>query len=179
LLKEYESTSWVNAFNVSYSLAQTIALFAEALAVDPSGAACARLASLAIGRIASRLQLSPAFQVRQVAVASTPTVVPVLTYQVSAKPVSFHNTINWLAGSALFQLYQLLSRESDFSGWSRAFDAAVDRVPTDFLAVSRQEFAAMAAMELPLRVTVLLAQVRAGLWVRNGYSIRNQVSLSI
>ena len=164
----------MNAFNLSFTLAQTIAHYAQAIAIDQTGMGSLMLAKLAIDRMATRLQADSTFCVHHMVSALSQTPASSIAFQVASGPVSFHNTLNWLAGNAIFELYRILHQKNDFTVWEDLFDTAVSQIPVEFM-MDHRTFGAMIAMEMPLRVIVLLAQVRAGLWVRNGYAIRNQV----
>ena len=171
---EYESNTWVNAFNLTFTLAQGISLFATALSADETGDICRNAIALAISKIGSRIQVSRHFSWRPLLLSASHHPVPSLTFRVSMQAISFHHTMHWFTSGALFQLYKSMSTRNDFSKWAETFDSPLAAVPIGFN-LDRKCFGIMILMEMPLRIRVLFAQVRAGLWVRNGYSIRNQV----
>ncbi|XP_054160724.1 E3 ubiquitin-protein ligase UBR2-like isoform X2 [Oppia nitens] len=80
-----------------------------------------------------------------------------LDYDVSSLPVTIHLPFSRLVAGLLLQLgkYDLNYNERNF---------IVDKKPTPIQLI-----------ELPLRTQVMIAQFRAGMWRRNGYSLVNQV----
>ncbi|KAI9803764.1 MAG: hypothetical protein M1825_001644 [Sarcosagium campestre] len=101
----------------------------------------------------------------------------VVKFTVERQPISFHHalhyTLSWLIdctkGMSVQQLRELLTftgRELKEKPLSRS-DALLEREPEDFL---------LAMFDFPLRVCAWLAQMKAGMWVRNGLSLRHQMS---
>lgn len=95
----------------------------------------------------------------------------VVKYNVDKDPVSFHHalhyTLSWLieAGKSMSndQLRQLL-----LLGWEQLGGQA----PPNAKELDPEDFAVV-MFDFPLRVCVWLAQVKTGMWVRNGYSLRH------
>ncbi|KAF3188269.1 hypothetical protein TWF788_000946 [Orbilia oligospora] len=97
----------------------------------------------------------------------------VIKYKVETEAISFHHAMHYLlswlieAGNGMDneKLKTLLRfRTEDLSvpdNWKREFDQE------DFLAV---------LFDYPLRVCVWLSQMKAGMWVRNGFSLRHQMN---
>ncbi|KAJ1733245.1 E3 ubiquitin-protein ligase ubr1 [Coemansia biformis] len=122
----------------------------------------------------------------------------VVKYDVSAHPVSFHHPLHWFMAE-LFQHIRHLSdsRARDYGFASvqdlvfSAFDTRLDRAldpnapatgsgpqprlhamsASDRLSAQRK---LLHILDHPVRVCVIMAQIRAGLWVRNGFIIRLQ-----
>lgn len=99
----------------------------------------------------------------------------VVDFVVEREPISFHHalhyTLSWLIDCgksiSLSQLKSLLhftSKDVQASHPSRVLIS--DRDHEDYL---------MALFDIPLRVCVWLAQMKAGIWVRNGLSLRHQM----
>ncbi|KAK0521984.1 E3 ubiquitin-protein ligase ubr1 [Tilletia horrida] len=89
----------------------------------------------------------------------------VLRFRVHKQPVSFHHPIHWLL-SGLFQNNEILSQDNLEAHGLKDVSEILTRVfDTD---------AILSVMDFPLRVCVKIAQIRSGLWVRNGYAIRQQ-----
>ncbi|CAG8598717.1 10072_t:CDS:10 [Funneliformis mosseae] len=102
----------------------------------------------------------------------------VVKFEVSSQPVSFHHPLNWFLAELLenvnllddellkqhgFGSFQSMMMGFDFEN-NEELGAIVQRVKEKILGV----------FDYPLRVLVLLVQIRAGLWVRNGFGIRGQ-----
>ncbi|KAL2060184.1 hypothetical protein VTL71DRAFT_9579 [Oculimacula yallundae] len=103
----------------------------------------------------------------------------VVKFVVEAQPISFHHalhyTLSWLIecgkNMSREELVQLLSfTTADLTQKPRAMGQRTMPVlsysPEDHL---------MAAFDYPLRVCAWLAQMKAGMWVRNGMSLRHQM----
>ena len=99
----------------------------------------------------------------------------VIDFVVEKEPISFHHalhyTLSWLIdcgkSMSLSQLKSLLHftcKDVQASQPSRVLIS--DRDPESYL---------MALFDIPLRVCVWLAQMKAGIWVRNGLSLRHQM----
>jgi E3 ubiquitin-protein ligase UBR1 len=104
----------------------------------------------------------------------------VVKFAVESQPISFHHalhyTLSWLieCGKSMSreQLTQLLSfTTSELTQKPKAMGIhtlpATKYTPEDHM---------MAAFDYPLRVCAWLAQMKAGMWVRNGMSLRHQHS---
>ncbi|KAJ2356827.1 E3 ubiquitin-protein ligase ubr1, partial [Coemansia sp. RSA 2618] len=121
----------------------------------------------------------------------------VVKYDVASCPVSFHHPLHWFMAE-LFQHVQHMTdeRARDFGFASvrdmifstfdprldRALEASAAAEGSSALPLYSASAADMAAahpdllriLDYPVRVCVVMAQIRAGLWVRNGYVIRLQ-----
>ncbi|KAJ2768082.1 E3 ubiquitin-protein ligase ubr1, partial [Coemansia nantahalensis] len=119
----------------------------------------------------------------------------VVKYDVATHPVSFHHPLHWFMAE-LFQHVKHLddARARDFGFASvqdlvfSAFDTRLDStlsadpgagVPGRLFAMGAADREAaqrilLQVLDYPVRVCVFMAQIRAGLWVRNGYVIRLQ-----
>lgn len=102
----------------------------------------------------------------------------VVKFVVEEQPISFHHalhyTLSWLIecgkSMSVEQLRAMLSfTTQELKGHPRLMGKRVmprrDHGPEDYL---------MAAFDFPLRVCAWLAQMKAGMWVRNGMSLRHQ-----
>lgn len=99
----------------------------------------------------------------------------VVDFVVEREPISFHHalhyTLSWLIDCGksmpLEQIRSLLQFSSqDIQESSPSRSLVSERDPESYL---------MALFDLPLRVCVWLAQMKAGIWVRNGLSLRHQM----
>ncbi|KAJ2908984.1 E3 ubiquitin-protein ligase ubr1, partial [Coemansia aciculifera] len=121
----------------------------------------------------------------------------VVQYDVSSSPISFHHPLHWFMAELCQHVMHLTDdRARDFGFASirdmifSAFDTSLDSTLEGELAGSGGEPGSLYAMsstemphaqrellrilDYPIRVCVVMAQIRASLWVRNGYVIRSQ-----
>ncbi|CAG7852362.1 E3 ubiquitin-protein ligase ubr1; AltName: Full=N-end-recognizing protein; AltName: Full=N-recognin-1 [Serendipita indica DSM 11827] len=169
---EYESDSWINVFNVTLSLSRVVKAFGEAFTcASPSALlACIEVVMTQIQRACSmeETRLDPNFY-------SAPTFHTVsfqganyrtIEFDVLSGWVSFHNAPHWLLAELLKQASLLESRQTG---------ATHQTVLQSAIAEKFDDATILQIIEFPLRVLALIAQVRAGLWVRNGFPIRGQL----
>ncbi|KAJ2981526.1 hypothetical protein NUW58_g6666 [Xylaria curta] len=102
----------------------------------------------------------------------------VVKFVVEEQPISFHHalhsTLSWLIECGKHMSTQQLKSTLSFTAqelrmkpksMGRKTPPKKDYAPEDYL---------MAAFDFPLRVCTWLAQIKAGMWVRNGISLRHQ-----
>ncbi|RKP18123.1 hypothetical protein ROZALSC1DRAFT_30148, partial [Rozella allomycis CSF55] len=114
---EYESDSWVNAFNLSLQLSKIVTLVSE------------------IYRNEISFEIDFKNENKN-------------DFMVSKDRISFHLPLQWVFGASLFHC------------------KAIDKIPANRM---------KEIMDGPLSLFVLESQVRSGMWVRNGFSLRNQL----
>jgi E3 ubiquitin-protein ligase UBR1 len=101
----------------------------------------------------------------------------IVDYVVAKEPMSFHHalhyTLSWLIDRAksmsqehMYSLLQFAMPELQEEP-GVAFGAIPDLAPGEYL---------LALFDFPLRVCAWLAQMRAGIWVRNGITLRHQMT---
>lgn len=200
---EYESETWVNAFNVTLQIAKCCRQFSECYAMSGNEASrvdeCKALvrAILRILRVFSdwvandaENELTDAAELgkeRQ----PQPRIAGVqeqeyhavkldetcsywiIKYDVASQPVSFHHPLHWLLAGLLENIGLLDDDTLAEAGWKGSFVdllRGTDQCWFDFI----DNRLLLAILEYPIRTIVLLAQIRAGVWVRNGYGVRNQ-----
>ncbi|KAJ2722882.1 E3 ubiquitin-protein ligase ubr1 [Coemansia sp. Benny D115] len=119
----------------------------------------------------------------------------VVRYDVSASPISFHHPLHWFMAELCQHVKHLTDeraqdfgfatvRDMVFSAFDRRFDLALEaqglaqHLPALHAVNAQDELYAqrelLRILDYPVRVCVVMAQIRAGLWVRNGYVIRSQ-----
>ncbi|PWN37144.1 uncharacterized protein FA14DRAFT_159326 [Meira miltonrushii] len=167
---EFESEVWVPIFNVATHLARTIKLFGESygkgtgqellrgllLAMEKTLLSCSHLhqndpdshATIAFNRI-------------NFAGVSY----HIIDFTVESMGVSFHHPMHWMLAEMLKSVNKL---DYEFLHQMRK-EKLADLIPEE-----TGENGLIVLFEFPLRVVVKLAQIRAGLWVRNGFGIRSQ-----
>ncbi|KAI5477954.1 hypothetical protein MNV49_005746 [Pseudohyphozyma bogoriensis] len=156
---EYESDTWVTAFNVTIQLGKIARVFGEAY----QEATTNELAH-ALRDLMARLP-GPRANVHTVIFGGAP--YQLIDFVVESEPVSFHHPLAWLFAEMCKNVEKLDVEALNSIRLSSLSDIVVGAHPggqTHFLA----------ALDHPLRVIVLVAQIRAGLWVRNGFGIRAQ-----
>ncbi|OAL51994.1 hypothetical protein IQ07DRAFT_564612 [Pyrenochaeta sp. DS3sAY3a] len=101
----------------------------------------------------------------------------IVDYVVAKEPMSFHHalhyTLSWLLDRARSMPREVVAQLLSFSHdeLQMDFNSAVVSVPIH----SPDEYL-LAMFDFPLRVCAWLAQMRAGIWVRNGITLRHQMT---
>ncbi|KAI9819091.1 MAG: hypothetical protein M1826_001183 [Phylliscum demangeonii] len=190
---EYETDAWISASFITRELNRLCRLFTEALRWVPGGENAeiagaihetARVTvyhSLGLERARfpqSEIKELPIFKLfgeleRETYYLGRRHMYRVLAFNVAEEPISFHHalhyTLSWLIESARAmsapRLRELLVGDS-----ARLVPVLGQQV------LMEPDDALLAMFDFPLRVCVWLAQVKAGLWVRNGLSLRHQMS---
>ncbi|KAF8879924.1 hypothetical protein BD779DRAFT_1550399 [Infundibulicybe gibba] len=169
---EYETDAWISVFNVTLSLSRVIKVYGEAF----SRATVAELVS-AISTVIHHIMMVCTFTDEQLDATKFPHVVfhnvefgdvayRIIQFDVLDGWVSFHHSLHWLL-SELFKHVDKLSEQSlQEIGLSSLREILLREV---------SEQAIMTVIDFPLRVLVMIAQIRTGLWVRNGFAIRGQL----
>ncbi|KAI8082748.1 uncharacterized protein BX664DRAFT_301151 [Halteromyces radiatus] len=205
---EYESSSWVSAFNVTLQVSKLCRLFAgcfspHLLSSSPTSdklttAEAARNLCRSIYRVLHQIgewdphksteqqsiegDISAAndggaqllirgvnqqkFQTIKTPYSGT---FDVVDYDVAKEPVSFHHPFHWLLSELLEHISLLQADLLADLGWTGGFKQMIQmpssQLPYDLF---------LTILDYPLRTIVMLAQINCGVWVRNGYGIRNQ-----
>lgn len=202
---EYESETWVNAFNVTLQIAKCCRQFAECYAVTDSDDEATRIDKCkalvrAILRIFKVFSDWVATDTENDLADSTelakerlpqPRIAGIqeqeyhnlqlkgtgsywiIKYDVASQSVSFHHPLHWLLAGLLENISLLDDGILAEAGWMTSFCDLIrgtDHCRFDFIDDRRL----LAILEYPIRTIVLLSQIRAGVWVRNGYGVRNQ-----
>ncbi|GAA5937351.1 hypothetical protein JCM1841_006006 [Sporobolomyces salmonicolor] len=161
---EYESDAWVAAFNVTIQLARLCRSFGEAYryasALDLAKGLSLVLSRMTDSSSGSSTPTPPALHQLTLGGKSYPSV----RFDVASEKVSFHHPLPWLFAEMFKNVEKLDRGELEPLGVKGVGELAGRGSPVHFLA----------AMDQPLRVIVLVAQIRAGLWVRNGFGVRAQ-----
>ncbi|EJT98871.1 hypothetical protein DACRYDRAFT_69944 [Dacryopinax primogenitus] len=172
---EYETDAWVSVFNVMLCLARLIRAFgemyAQTQAKDLSMYYQAIAYTLQRALVVSKKHLEISGRAKtglgnfhQVAFGG-PTK-ELVRFDVMEGYVSFHHPLHWFLAELLKHV-KLLGDES-------MAQAEYGSLRTLVLSkVEGHNF--LVIIEFPLRVLAMVAQVRSGLWVRNGFAIRGQL----
>jgi E3 ubiquitin-protein ligase UBR1 len=190
---EYEAEAWISASFITREINKLVRQFADAFRIGGvlSDGSLRRAISVA-ARYATvnsmgwerhrfkQAEIRTEVEFKEVTVPglqhvgwNRPHSYSIVRFAVDMQPISFHHalhyTLSWLieAGKAMSneELRGLL-----LLTWDQVKDhappSAVDHGPEDL---------AVAMLDMPLRVCVWLAQMKAGIWVRNGFSLRHQM----
>lgn len=167
---EFESEVWVPIFHVATHLARTVKLFGEAYG---KGTASELLNGLLLAMEKTLLSSSHLHQNdpdSHAAIAFSRVTFAghsyhIIDFAVEAMGVSFHHPMHWLLAEMLKSVGKL---DRHFLSSMRR-EKLIELIPEDI-----GENGLLVLFEFPLRVVVKLAQIRAGMWVRNGFGIRSQ-----
>ncbi|KAI8143673.1 hypothetical protein BJV82DRAFT_558238 [Fennellomyces sp. T-0311] len=180
---EYESEVWVNAFNVTLQIAKCCRSFSDcynALSTDTPEQSAQTLVR-AIARILKAIDAWGVGPTEEGMVPATTNVnyhtvtlpylgdLELIKYDISSDPVSFHHPLHWLLAGVLESAGWLTDEVLRQAGWSSGLANAV----TMFNASDKKMLPRI--LDFPIRTLAFSSQIRAGVWVRNGYNIRNQV----
>ncbi|GBE78568.1 hypothetical protein SCP_0114570 [Sparassis crispa] len=169
---EYETDAWISMFNVTLSLSRVIKVYGEAF----SRATVAELVA-AITTVMHHILVVSAVVDDQRDITRFPPVVfhnsvfgdasyQIIDFNVMEGWVSFHHSLQWFLAE-LFKHIDILSEDSlQTIGMSSLRDVCL---------CNASEQAILTIIDYPLRVLTKVAQIRTGLWVRNGFAIRGQL----
>ncbi|KDN52254.1 hypothetical protein K437DRAFT_243984 [Tilletiaria anomala UBC 951] len=167
---EYESDVWIPVFHVSSHLGRAAKLFGESFAKSNT-----RQLAAALGLTARRILLNCLTLHQNDPEVHAPVIfhtVPfggrsfqIIDFAVDTQATSFHHPMHWLFAEMLKHVNVLSGENIAALGKSSLADLLVSDV---------DENGVLVLLEFPLRVAVKLAQVRSGMWVRNGYALRSQ-----
>lgn len=167
---EYESEIWIPILHVATYLARLSKLFGEAYARATPAQLVEGLGLQMDKTLHSSTQLHQNDPDTHAAIAFNRVNFVSHSYHtidfcVETMGVSFYHPMHWLIAEMLKSVAKLDRRSLQELG---RHDLA-DSVPSDI-----GENGLLVLFDFPLRVVVKLAQIRAGLWVRNGFGIRSQ-----
>ncbi|KAK4517396.1 uncharacterized protein ATC70_000731 [Mucor velutinosus] len=190
---EFESQSWVTAFNMTLQTSKLCRLFAGCFeSSEITMAEASRNLCRSIYRVLKEIaEWKPVLVPRKVGETELPETriaikslaeqefhqvgtmntgnYEIVKYDITSGPVSFHHPFHWLL-SELFENVSLLHQGVlNELGWLGGFKQMVNDA---FDSKDHDMF--LMVLEYPIRTIALLSQINCGVWVRNGYSIRNQ-----
>ncbi|KAF9914580.1 hypothetical protein BX616_007995 [Lobosporangium transversale] len=126
----------------------------------------------------STTSTSPPIRRTQVHLITMPTTPPltyeVIEYKVSAQPVAFHHPLHWFLADLLENVEFLDAEELQKIGYNSFRDMMIQFVGNEGDSEEKCLFKLREIFDYPLRVCVLMAQIKANVWVRNGFVIRTQ-----
>lgn len=163
---EYESETWIAVFGVSQLLAKQAKLLGEAFDHAPVSNIVTAINKTAMSAFEASMSLQQKdaanFEPLQTGVVSFgENEYSTIIFKVDKQATSFHHPVQWV----LAELLRSFARIAD----------DVDAPVTETITVVSDD-AFLVVLDCSLRVVVKLAQVKAGLWVRNGASTRGQAT---
>ncbi|KAF8910386.1 hypothetical protein CPB85DRAFT_1413971 [Mucidula mucida] len=171
---EYETDAWISVFNVTLSLSRVIKVYGEAF----QHASTAELVS-AIGAVVHHILMVCTLAEDRPSLDRTKylpilfhkvwfgdTCYEVIKFDVAEGWTSFHHSLHWLLAE-LWKHVGLLGEE-------QLREVGMTGV-RDVMLRQASEQAVLTVIDFPLRVLAMIAQIRTGLWVRNGFAIRGQL----
>ncbi|KAG2217780.1 hypothetical protein INT45_011837 [Circinella minor] len=184
---EYESEIWVNAFNVTLQIAKCCRAFSDCYNTLPKDTPerqvqTAQTLVRAVARILKAIDSWGVGPIEEGTMVPATTSVKfhtvtlpylgdmeVIKYDISSEPVSFHHPLHWLLAGVLEAASWLTDHVLEQAGWTSGFTNAI----TLFNSADKNLLPRI--LDFPIRTLAFSSQIRAGVWVRNGYNIRNQV----
>lgn len=169
---EYETDAWISVFNVTLSLSRVIKVYGEAFSRGGVAELIAAISTI-IHHILmvctlseKRLDRTKFHPIAFHEVVFGETAYNVIDFNVLEGWISFHHSLHWLLAE-LFKHVDLLSEDSLKAVGLSSVREVVLRYAS--------EQAILTVIDFPLRVLAMIAQIRTGLWVRNGFAIRGQL----
>ncbi|KAI0367458.1 hypothetical protein BV20DRAFT_970410 [Pilatotrama ljubarskyi] len=169
---EYETDAWISVFNVTLSLSRVIKIYGEAFSKATVGELVAAIHTVmhhilkCITVVDDRRDLARFPPVAFHEVVYGETTYKIIDFDVMDGSISFHHSLQWLLAE-LFKHVDILDGVSLRSaGYGSLRDVCLRHV---------NEEALLTVIDYPLRVLAMIAQIRTGLWVRNGFAIRGQL----
>ncbi|KAH7103274.1 hypothetical protein BKA62DRAFT_636830 [Auriculariales sp. MPI-PUGE-AT-0066] len=169
---EYETDAWISVFNVTLSLSRVVKTFGEAYAhagtKDLVGAILSVIHQILMvcSMIEPRLDRDKYEPIKYHTVTFGGNSYKIIDFSVLSGWVSFHHALHWLLAE-LFRHADLLTHDK-----LSAVEATTMR---EVILRQADEKSYLTVIDFPLRVITMIAQIRVGLWVRNGFAIRGQL----
>ncbi|KAI9228118.1 MAG: hypothetical protein DHS80DRAFT_16059, partial [Piptocephalis tieghemiana] len=164
---EFESEGWAPAFGLTMQLTQIIEAFGEAIGAFGLPYVNAKLAEwVAEGKAMARFEGPIHFHSSRS--PALPRLSQVVSFSVMSQMVSIHLPLHWLLSECL------KNWKSRTQSWDNKSQAEEHQGSYN---VQLHDQHWHGIFDYPLRTWVWLAQVGAGLWVRNGYGVRRQAHL--
>ncbi|KAH9850612.1 hypothetical protein C2E23DRAFT_734790 [Lenzites betulinus] len=169
---EYETDAWISVFNVTLSLSRVIKIYGEAFSKATVGELVAAIDTVmhhilkCIAIVDDRRDQARFPPVAFHHVLFGETTYKIVEFDVMDGYISFHHSLQWLLAE-LFKHVDTLDEEPlRTAHYSSLRDVCLRHVNED---------AMLTVIDYPLRVLAMIAQIRTGLWVRNGFAIRGQL----
>ncbi|CEL59965.1 E3 ubiquitin-protein ligase UBR1 [Rhizoctonia solani AG-1 IB] len=171
---EYETDAWISVFNASLSLVRIVRAVGEAFqkgsASDLVRAIETVTHHILVICTLSEPHLDPSkYSVKWHQVNFGTSEYQVLQFDVASEWVSFHHSLHWLLAELL--KHEELLEENELKNVKNLTEPTLRGVVLKNMSPK----GALTVLDFPLRVIAMVAQIRCGLWVRNGFAIRGQL----
>ncbi|KAH9891170.1 hypothetical protein C8Q73DRAFT_703209 [Cubamyces lactineus] len=169
---EYETDAWISVFNVTLSLSRVIKIYGEAFSKATVGELVAAINTVmhhilkCIAVVDDRRELARFPPVAFHEVVYGETTYKIIDFDVMDGSISFHHSLQWLLAELFKHIDVLDEQPLHAAGYDSLRDVCMRHV---------SEEALLTVIDYPLRVLAMIAQIRTGLWVRNGFAIRGQL----
>ncbi|KAI0960979.1 hypothetical protein AcV7_000205 [Taiwanofungus camphoratus] len=169
---EFETDAWISVFNVTLSLSRVIKVYGEAFSRSTVAELVGAITTVMHHILMVTVVVDESRDVtRFPPVAFHEVIFGDATYQivdfdVMEGWVSFHHSLQWLLAE-LCKHVDILSADS-------LQEIGMQKLRDVFLQEASEQ-AILTVIDYPLRVLAMIAQIRTGLWVRNGFAIRGQL----
>ncbi|KAF8627096.1 hypothetical protein AX15_004547 [Amanita polypyramis BW_CC] len=170
---EYEGDLWISVFNVTLSLSRVVKVYGEAFAKSTVRELLAailivmsQISTICCDFEEERLDKTKFGRVQYHEVIFGDAQYTIVNFNVLEGWVSFHHSLHWLLAE-LFKHVDLLDEQAIVNAGLVTLREVIYR--------RKDEKALLGILDFPLRVLAMSAQIRTGLWVRNGFTIRGQL----
>ncbi|KAA1468351.1 hypothetical protein DENSPDRAFT_833612 [Dentipellis sp. KUC8613] len=169
---EFETDGWISVFNVTLSLSRVIKIYGEAFVYATPAELVAAITTVVHNILITctladdRLDKKKFGQITFHFVTFGGKSYATIDFNIMEGWVSFHHSLQWLLAE-LFKHIDILSEQSLSELGLRSL--------RDTLLRNASEKAVLTIIDFPLRALAMIAQIRTGLWVRNGFAIRGQL----
>ncbi|CAO1638290.1 unnamed protein product [Parajaminaea phylloscopi] len=172
---EYEGELWIAVFSVCQLLAKQIKIFGEAYTRASPSTILRALLLVSHKALLCALTLQPGDLEMSNQVLFHPVTFggeefEVINFAVDQQAVSFHHPVHWLFAEILKPLAAVPDAQGSGS------DSGGSEVTPASLHLALDESGFLIVFEHSLRVVVKIAQVKIGMWVRNGAPTRGQAT---
>ncbi|CAE6372048.1 unnamed protein product [Rhizoctonia solani] len=171
---EYETDAWISVFNASLSLVRIVRAVGEAFQKGSTSDLVRAIETVTHHILVictlSEPHLDPSkYSVKWHQVQFGSNEHQVLQFDVANEWVSFHHSLHWLLAE-LLKHEELLEEEN-----LKNVKGLTEPTLRGVVLKNMSPKGALTVLDFPLRVVAMVAQIRCGLWVRNGFAIRGQL----
>ncbi|KAI0045753.1 hypothetical protein FA95DRAFT_93210 [Auriscalpium vulgare] len=169
---EFETDGWISVFNVTLSLCRVIKVYGEAFQYATPTQLLGAIKTVMHNTMISitladeRLDKTKFGPLDFHLVTFGPASCFLVNFDVLEGWVSFHHSLQWL----LAELFKHIDILDDQVVHDQGYTSFRELMLHDV-----NEKVMLSIIDFPLRVLAMVAQIRTGLWVRNGFAIRGQL----
>jgi E3 ubiquitin-protein ligase UBR1 len=163
---EFESETWINAFNLSLQISRLLKPLVDAFIYEERGDEKHFEHLMAL--ISSNTLEDKLGHTTMRTIQLDGDRIDIIHYRISTSQISFHYPLHWLLGRAAM----LLPGNYPTINPLDLFNRIINTISPDGLTL---EYFAQKLMEPALRLRALNSQVRGNHWVRNGFTMKSQI----